>query len=126
MVAPPARSQGPDWLNVLRRDVLGPAFGFGWTPCIGPVPGVILTASAASVTIGEGVALLAVCSAETAPKAWSGGERIGGDHEQRACFGLHKRGEEETFYMQVIAISFVGLLMVLATIWTATDRERVG
>ncbi|MGK8236706.1 cytochrome c biogenesis CcdA family protein, partial [Roseovarius sp. MS2] len=33
--------------------VLGLAFGFGWTPCIGPILGAILTASATSATIGE-------------------------------------------------------------------------
>ena len=43
--------------------VLGLAFGFGWTPCIGPILGAILTASATSATVGEGVALLAVYSA---------------------------------------------------------------
>jgi cytochrome c-type biogenesis protein len=43
--------------------VLGLAFGFGWTPCIGPILGAILTASAASATVGQGVALLAVYSA---------------------------------------------------------------
>ena len=43
--------------------VLGLAFGFGWTPCIGPILGAILTASAASATIGEGIVLLAVYSA---------------------------------------------------------------
>jgi cytochrome c-type biogenesis protein len=43
--------------------VLGLAFGFGWTPCIGPILGAILTASATSATIGEGVTLLAVYSA---------------------------------------------------------------
>ena len=37
----------------------GLAFGFGWTPCIGPILGAILTASA---TIGEGMVLLAVYS----------------------------------------------------------------
>lgn len=42
--------------------VLGLAFGFGWTPCIGPILGAILTASAASATIGEGMVLLAVYS----------------------------------------------------------------
>jgi ABC-type nickel/cobalt efflux system permease component RcnA len=41
----------------------GLAFGFGWTPCIGPILGAILTASAASATVSEGVALLAVYSA---------------------------------------------------------------
>jgi len=43
--------------------VLGLAFGFGWTPCIGPILGAILTASATSATIGQGVALLAIYSA---------------------------------------------------------------
>ena len=43
--------------------VLGLAFGFGWTPCIGPILGAILTASAATATLGQGVTLLAVYSA---------------------------------------------------------------
>lgn len=46
-----------------RSYVLGLAFGFGWTPCIGPVLGAILTASAASATIRQGVTLLAIYSA---------------------------------------------------------------
>lgn len=47
----------------LSAFVLGLAFGFGWTPCIGPILGAILTASAASATVEEGVALLAIYSA---------------------------------------------------------------
>lgn len=42
--------------------VLGVAFAFGWTPCIGPVLGTILTTSAASATVPEGIALLAAYS----------------------------------------------------------------
>jgi cytochrome c biogenesis protein CcdA len=41
---------------------LGLAFGFGWTPCIGPVLGAILTVVAAQAKVTEGVALLAVYS----------------------------------------------------------------
>lgn len=42
--------------------VLGLAFGFGWTPCIGPILGAILTVSAGSTTVTSGVALLAIYS----------------------------------------------------------------
>ncbi|MEQ9641412.1 MAG: cytochrome c biogenesis protein CcdA [Alphaproteobacteria bacterium] len=42
--------------------VLGLAFGFGWTPCIGPVLGAILTVSATSATVTQGVGLLAIYS----------------------------------------------------------------
>lgn len=42
--------------------VLGLAFGFGWTPCIGPVLGAILTISAASATVNAGIVLLAAYS----------------------------------------------------------------
>ena len=42
--------------------LLGMAFAFGWTPCIGPMLGAILTVSAASATVGRGVKLLAIYS----------------------------------------------------------------
>jgi len=40
--------------------VLGLAFAFGWTPCIGPVLGMILTLSAAEETVTRGTSLMAV------------------------------------------------------------------
>src|SRR6266542_4145454 len=42
--------------------LLGMAFAFGWTPCIGPILGAILAVSAATATVANGVALLAVYS----------------------------------------------------------------
>ena len=42
--------------------LLGAAFAFGWTPCIGPVLGGILTLTATDANVGHGVALLAVYS----------------------------------------------------------------
>lgn len=42
--------------------LIGIAFAFGWTPCIGPVLGAILTTSAVSATVAQGVALLFVYS----------------------------------------------------------------
>src|SRR5713226_7383564 len=42
--------------------VIGIAFAFGWTPCIGPVLGAILTTSAVSATVTQGVFLLSLYS----------------------------------------------------------------
>lgn len=43
--------------------LLGLAFGFGWTPCIGPVLGAILTVSAVQNSVSGGVTLLSFYAA---------------------------------------------------------------
>ncbi len=43
--------------------LVGVTFGAGWTPCIGPILGGILTFAATRQTLGEGVLLLAFYSA---------------------------------------------------------------
>lgn len=43
--------------------LMGLAFAFGWTPCIGPILGPILTLAGGRETVGEGAMLLAVYSA---------------------------------------------------------------
>lgn len=48
--------------SALGALTLGSAFAFGWTPCIGPVLGAVLTLSAATETVGGGVMLLSVYS----------------------------------------------------------------
>jgi len=42
--------------------LIGLAFAFGWTPCIGPVLGAILTVSAVTATVSSGIALLGAYS----------------------------------------------------------------
>ncbi len=42
--------------------VFGSAFAVGWTPCVGPVLGAILTLAATEATVGQGMVLLAVFS----------------------------------------------------------------
>jgi cytochrome c-type biogenesis protein len=70
---------GPGMTRWLNRDVrlhttssqpgiwsgflLGFAFAFGWTPCIGPILTAVLALAAASDTIARGILLLAVYSA---------------------------------------------------------------
>jgi cytochrome c-type biogenesis protein len=42
--------------------IMGLAFAFGWTPCIGPVLGTILAVAGAEQTVGRGAGLLAAYS----------------------------------------------------------------
>ena len=42
--------------------LVGIAFAFGWTPCIGPILAGILAIAGAQDTIGEGVRLLSTAS----------------------------------------------------------------
>jgi cytochrome c-type biogenesis protein len=50
-------------VGYLGTVLVGVTFGAGWTPCIGPVLGGILTMAAAQGTMGHGIGLLAVYSA---------------------------------------------------------------
>ncbi|MGH6800778.1 MAG: cytochrome c biogenesis CcdA family protein, partial [Methylocella sp.] len=43
--------------------IMGLAFGFGWTPCIGPILAAILAVAASEETVGKGIALLISYSA---------------------------------------------------------------
>ena len=57
------RFQTKNYSNNLFFPVLvGAAFGFGWTPCIGPVLGSILTLAAVESSIGKGILLLSFYS----------------------------------------------------------------
>jgi cytochrome c-type biogenesis protein len=52
----------PSRLGAWAPPVMGAAFGFGWTPCIGPTLAAILTIAATEETILEGMFLLFVYS----------------------------------------------------------------
>jgi len=54
-----AEMQGASFLGAY---VLGLAFAFGWTPCIGPVLAAVLTLAASEGSLGMGVRMLAVYS----------------------------------------------------------------
>jgi cytochrome c-type biogenesis protein len=49
-------------VGYLGTVLVGVAFGAGWTPCIGPVLGGILTLAATTDSVGQGIGLLAVYS----------------------------------------------------------------
>lgn len=52
----------PSRLGRWAPPVMGMAFGFGWTPCIGAILGAILTAAGTRETVAQGMLLLLVYS----------------------------------------------------------------
>lgn len=52
----------PSRLGRWAPPVMGMAFAFGWTPCIGPVLGAVLGLAAEKATLGSGVVLLVAYS----------------------------------------------------------------
>jgi len=66
----PRRPAGP-----IGAALVGAAFAFGWTPCVGPILGGILTLAGARETVLEGMGMLTVYSAGLAVPfllaAWS-------------------------------------------------------
>lgn len=52
----------PSRLGVWAPPVMGMAFAFGWTPCIGPVLGGVLGLAATRATLASGLVLLVVYS----------------------------------------------------------------
>lgn len=48
--------------NPISSLIFGATFAFGWTPCVGPILGSILTLAATSATVGQGAFLLAIFS----------------------------------------------------------------
>ena len=58
-----ARFSTPSQVGFAGAYVMGLAFAFGWTPCIGPVLAAILAVAASENSISNGVWLLAIYSA---------------------------------------------------------------
>jgi cytochrome c-type biogenesis protein len=56
-----AKEKGP-LAAITSGFLLGFAFAFGWTPCIGPILATVLAMAATSASIGRGIFLLAVYS----------------------------------------------------------------
>jgi cytochrome c-type biogenesis protein len=63
--------------SMLGTYLVGAAFAFGWSPCVGPILGGILTIAGSRETVGQGVGLLAVYSAGLAVPFLLAGWSIG-------------------------------------------------
>lgn len=99
--------------------VMGLAFAFGWTPCIGPVLGAILGVAASRDTVGEGAALLAIYSLGLAVPFWIAAGFSGAFMRFLARFRRHLGAVEKVMgvFLILTGLSFIFGLVSWAAIW---------
>ena len=107
--------------SALGAFLVGFAFAFGWTPCIGPILTVILGFAAAEGTVAKGVLLLAVYSLGLAVPFLL--TSLGIDRFL-AFYGRFKRHLETVEIGSGVLLIMIGTL-VFTQIGRASCRERV-
>lgn len=95
--------------------MVGITFAAGWTPCIGPILGSILTLASMSQTAGTGITMLAAYSLGLAIPFFVSSLAI---HRFVACFDRFKR-----FFPVVTRLS--GLILILLGVLLVTDYFTV-
>jgi cytochrome c-type biogenesis protein len=102
-------------LGLLGAYVVGLAFAFGWTPCIGPILGAILLYASQQETVSEGVVLLSSYSLGLGLPFIASGLAINGFF---AAFTKLRRHMQAVEYASGALLIGVGLLLV-------TDRLTI-
>ncbi len=88
---------------------VGAGFGFGWSPCIGPILGAVLTLAGSRETVFEGISLLAIYSAGLAVPFLLAGWSIDFFFRAFAAIKQHFRTLE---ILSGVLLVGVGLLLV--------------
>jgi cytochrome c-type biogenesis protein len=96
-------------LGLLGAYVVGLAFAFGWTPCIGPILGAILLYASQQETVGEGILLLSAYSAGLGIPFVLSGLAVNSFFAAFARLRRHMRAVE---YVAGALLVGVGLLLV--------------
>ncbi|CAN7324620.1 cytochrome c biogenesis CcdA family protein [Neorhizobium sp. LjRoot104] len=99
--------------------VMGLAFAFGWTPCIGPVLGAILGVAASRDTVGEGAALLAIYSLGLAVPFWIAAGFSGAFMRFLTRFRRHLGMVEKVMgvFLILTGLAFIFGFVTSAAIW---------
>ncbi len=103
--------------------VAGVAFGFGWTPCIGPVLTSILALAATQGSTGQSATLLAAYSAGLGVPFVIAGIAAG---RATTTMGWLKRRGRSVTLLSSIALGCFGLLLVLDRLsWATSEIQQL-
>lgn len=112
----------PSRLGPLAAPVAGAAFGFGWTPCIGPVLGSVLAVAAAQGQAWRGGLLLAVYSLGLGVPFLAAGLAFG---RVAGAFRWVKRHFVGITVASATSLGFFGVLLLLnRLVWVTTQAQR--
>ncbi|MHB8463342.1 MAG: cytochrome c biogenesis CcdA family protein [Acidimicrobiales bacterium] len=109
----------PSRLGPIAAPVTGAAFGFGWTPCIGPVLGSVLAVAGDSGRATHGAALLAVYSAGLGVPFLATGLALG---RLSGALGWVKRHTTVVTMGSAIVMGFFGALLVFNRLTWVTSQ----
>jgi cytochrome c-type biogenesis protein len=113
----------PSALGVWAAPVMGMAFAFAWTPCIGPVLGAVLGLASAKSTLGGGVLLLFAYSLGLGVPFLATGLAFG---RLTALFGRARRGLWVVHLVGGAVLVAFGILLVTGQLgWLSTEFTQL-
>ncbi|HZU71142.1 MAG TPA: cytochrome c biogenesis protein CcdA [Acidimicrobiales bacterium] len=111
----------PSRLGPLAAPLTGVAFGFGWTPCIGPILASVLAVAATRAQATQGALLLAMYSLGLAVPFLAAGLALGRLSSAFAWVRAHFRGI--TVGSSLVMAGFGVLLVLNRLTWLTTQLE---
>jgi cytochrome c-type biogenesis protein len=109
----------PSRFGPFAAPVAGAAFGFGWTPCIGPVLGSVLAVAATRGRVADGTALLAAYSAGLGVPFLVAGLAFS---HLTATFAWVKRHFSALTLTSAVALAFFGVLLAFNRLTWVTSQ----
>jgi cytochrome c-type biogenesis protein len=103
----------------LAAPIAGMAFGFGWTPCIGPVLGSVLAVAATQTRVVQGATLLAAYSLGLGVPFLATGLAFG---RMAGAFRWVKRHYAAITIASACALGFFGVLLALNKLTLVTSQ----